>query len=252
MNRFFPILLAAGLFASACSFGPPAPPAAIENFMSVIDPGGPGPHPAAILVPGCDGVGPHVAFAADRLAREGFVVLTLDFPGAYRLDGTCTQAQTAGIAADVVRAARETRRHANVDPAKIHLVGWAEGGAGIMAALGDPEHAAGVGARSAAAFYPACERLDAWRTSVPFLMLLADGDTQTPPKVCYELTEKSEGADKVLAIRYGGVGHRFDVPDAAGRSFWRPWRGGQVNFSEAVRDAALHDLSIFFVEPPRR
>jgi dienelactone hydrolase len=193
-------------------------------------------------------VGPNVTFAAERLAREGFVVLTLDYPSARRIDADCTQSQTAGIADDVARAAARIRKQPNVDPAKLHLVGWAEGGAGIMAALDNSTLAAGIGARSAAAFYPACARLSSWRARVPFLMLLAEADTLSPPQTCYDLAERAEGSDKVLAIRYGNVGNRFDVPDA-GRSFWQPWRRGEARFSEAVRDAALHDLGLFFVDP---
>ncbi len=247
MLRSVALILAAGLLASACAIRP-APPAPIENFMSIIDPGGSAPRPAAILVPGCEGAGANVAFAAERLAREGFVVLTLDYPMARRLDADCTPEQTAAIADDVVRAAARIRLQPNVDPAKLHLVGWAEGGAGIMAALDNSALASGIGARSAAAFYPACALLSSWRARVPFLMLLADADTRTPPQACYDLAEKAEGSDKVLAIRYGNVGNRFDVPDAA-RPIWQPWRRGEARFSEAVRDAALHDLGIFFIDP---
>ena len=247
MARTLVLALAIGLLASACSVRH-APPSPIENFMSIIDPGGTDLRPAAILVPGCDGVGPNVTFAAERLARDGFVVLTLDYPSARRIDMDCTPAQTAGIADDVVRAAAQIRRQPNVDPTKLHLVGWAEGGAGVMAALDNSALAAGIGARSAAAFYPACAQLTSWRARVPFLMLLAEADTLSPPQVCYDLAERAEGSDKVLAIRYGNVGNRFDVPDAA-RSFWQQWRRGESRFNEAVRDAALHDLGIFFVDP---
>ncbi|MBL8833860.1 MAG: hypothetical protein JNL71_15835 [Rhodospirillales bacterium] len=247
MLRFLLLGAAAGLALGACAPQIAAPRAPIERYFSVIDPGGEGPRAAALLVPGCDGNGPHVAFAAEKLARDGFVVLTFDYPAAYGLDGDCTPAQTATLDDDIVRAAASLRGHNGVDPARVHLVGWAEGGAGIMAALGDPTRAGRIAARSAAAFYPVCATLSAWRIDVPFLMLLADSDGGAPAQACIALTEGSKGADKVLAIRYGGAAPRFDVDAKA--AAWRFWRRGADAFNGPVRDAALGDLRIFFGVP---
>ncbi len=238
------LVLAAGLALGACAARIAPVPQPIERFVSTIDPGGSGPHAAAILVPGCEGVGPHVAFAAERLARESFVVLTLDYPAAYGLDGGCDRAPVDAIGDDIARTAAGLRRQANIDPARLHLVGWAEGGAGIMAALGNSTRAGRIAARSAAAFYPTCRQIVSWRSEIPFLMLLADSDSGTSPLDCVALTERSSGADKVLAIRYGGATNRFDVDTP--RRFWQ-WNAGR--FDAGIRDAAFNDLLSFLGVP---
>lgn len=247
MFRLHLLGAAAGLALGACASQVATPRAPIERYLSVIDPGGEGSRAAALLVPGCDGIGPHVAFAAERLARDGFVVVTLDYPAAYGLDGVCTTAQTATLDDDIVRAAASLRAQTGVDPARVHLVGWAEGGAGIMAALGDPTRAGRIAARSAAAFYPVCAALAAWQVDVPFLMLLADGDAHA--HTCVSLTEGTKGAAKVLAIRYGGAAPRFDVDGKTTQPSWRFWRRQADAFNAPVRDAALGDMQIFFGVP---
>jgi dienelactone hydrolase len=238
------LAVAASLALGACAAHVAPVPQPIERYVSSIDPGGPGPHAAAILVPGCEGVGPHVAFAAGRLASEGFVVLTLDYPAAYGLDGGCDRAPVEAIGDDIARMAAVLRREANVDPARLHLVGWAEGGAGIMAALGDPTRAERIAARSAAAFYPSCRQLGTWRIDIPFLLLLADRESGTSPLDCVALTGRSPGADRVLAIRYGSATNRFDVETP--RRFWE-WNAGR--FDAAIRDAAFNDLLSFLGVP---
>lgn len=252
MVRLLLLGAAVGLAVGACAPQAVAPRAPIERYFSVIDPGGEDPRAAALLVPGCDGNGPHVAFAAERLARDGFVILTFDYPAAYGLDGGCTPAQTATLDDDIARAAVTLRGQHGVDPARVHLIGWAEGGAGIMAALGDPTRAGRIAARSAAAFYPNCALLAKWQVDVPFLMLLADRDGNAGAQACIALTEGSKGADNVLAIRYGGVEPRFDVDAKAAAPSWRFWKRSPDAFNGAVRDAALGDLQTFFAVPKAR
>lgn len=227
---------AAVLFSCACTSPPPGP---IERYMSVIDPGGGDPRPGVVLVPGCEGTGGNVAAAAERLAADGFVVLTLDYPAAYPRNGGCTPARAERMAADVVRATNRLREQPDVDPTRIHLIGWAEGGAGIMRALGDPELARQAGARAAATLYPTCATLEGnWRISIPFLMLLGEADRIAPAQNCISLAENTVGADRILAIRYGGAGHGFDLP---------PVRGTVAPDNSArLRDAALQDIRIFF------
>jgi dienelactone hydrolase len=173
--------------------------------------------------------------------------VTLDGPAAALAD--CPRQPPSAIADAVVRSATAAREIANVDPARVHLVGWGEGAIGVMAALGDPVRARRTGARSAAGFYPACANLAGWRVGIPFLMILAEDDTVAPPHACAALAERASGGNFVLAIRYGGAGHRFDVetPDAA--PAWQFWRRRDDRFNPGVRDAALHDLRIFFDLP---
>jgi dienelactone hydrolase len=222
MRFFLVLVLAASL--SACAQRP-AP---------IARPAGAGPFGAALLVPGCAGAGSHTEGAARELAQAGFAVAVMA--------PICVAPAEAAIAS-IAREAARLVVTPGVDRARLHLVGWSEGGAGVMAAL------AATGARSAAAFYPTCAQVRAWRPSAPFLMILAENDMIAPPAACLDLMARTPQAQNVLVVRYGGVAHGFDNaghPADPGSvwAFWRTRPSGSYN--PAVRDAALSDLRIFF------
>ncbi|MCM0020088.1 MAG: dienelactone hydrolase family protein [Tagaea sp.] len=215
------VLLAAAL--AACARAP----------SHIARPAGAGPFGAALLVPGCAGPGSHTERAARELTRAGFAIAL-----APAICGTNAEAAVPAIAREAARLAASP----GVDRRRLHLIGWSEGGAGVMAAL------ARSGARSAAAFYPACASVRDWVPAVPFLMILAENDTTAPPAACLDLMGRTPDAQNVLAIRYGGVAHGFDNaghPADPGSiwAFWRTRPSGSYN--PAVRDAALSDLRIF-------
>jgi dienelactone hydrolase len=189
---------------------------------------GAAPHPAVILVSGCAVSAARASHAATVLARAGYVVA--DAPRG----GACTP---ESLASDALLAAARVATRAEVDPARVHLVGWAEGGAGVIVALGE----AGHGIRSAAAIYPTCARLGRVEVGAPLLMLLGEADTVAPAPVCEALAGAAGRADRVLAIRYGGAGHGFDVPPSFGF-----WRGEGARCETRMRDAALQDIRTFF------
>jgi dienelactone hydrolase len=221
-----PLVLLLAAMAAACARAPTPVP--------VARPAGIGPFGAALLVPGCAGAGSHTERAARELAAAGFAVAVM---------APVCGAQAENSVATIRREAARLAASPGVDRARLHLVGWSEGGAGVMAALGE------TGARSAAAFYPTCASVRAWRPSVPFLMILAENDTTAPPEACLDLMGRTPGAQNVLAVRYGGVAHGFDNaghPADPGSiwTFWRTRPSGSYN--PAVRDAALSDLRIFF------
>jgi dienelactone hydrolase len=222
MKIFVAVLLAAAALA-ACA-RTPAP---------IARPAGAGPYGAALLVPGCAGPGSHTERAARELAQAGFAIAITP--------AICGTNADAAVPA-VVREAARLAASPGVDRRRLHLIGWSEGGAGVMSAL------AQTGARSAAAFYPTCAGVRSWRPTVPFLMILAENDTTAPPAACLDLMARTEGAGNVLAVRYGGVAHGFDNaghPADPGSiwAFWRTRPSGSYN--PAVRDAALSDLRIF-------
>lgn len=190
-----------------------------------------GPFGAVLLVPGCAGAGEHIARAARDLTQSGFAVATLDWPsGACRADDAA-----AGVPA-IERALLRLAAVPGVDRTRLHLVGWAEGGASVLAAM------ARTGVRSAAAFYPSCAGLREWRPTGPVLLMMGENDTVAPPETCLAAVSRAQDADKVLAIRYGGAAHGFDDVGAG----WAFWRSNAANaHNKAVRDAAFSDLRIF-------
>lgn len=219
-----PMVLLLAAMATACARAP-AP---------VARPAGVGPFGAALLVPGCAGPGSHTERAARELSQAGFAVAVM---------APVCAAPAAAAVSTIAREASRLVATPGVDRARLHLVGWSEGGAGVMAALGE------TGARSAAAFYPTCAQVRTWRPSVPFLMILAENDTVAPPAACLDLMARTPEAQNVLAVRYGGVAHGFDnaghpADPASVWTFWRARPSGGYN--PAARDAALSDLRVFF------
>lgn len=222
------VLVCLALTLSACA----------QHPAPIVRPGGAGPFAAALLVPGCAGAGSHTERAARELAQAGFAVAVMA--------PVCAASADTAVPA-IRREAARLLATPGADRTRLHLVGWSEGGAGVMAAVAE------IGARSAAAFYPTCTRVRAWRPSVPFLMILAENDTVAPPAACLDLMGQTPEAQNVLAVRYGGVAHGFDNaghPADPGSvwAFWRTRPSGSYN--PAVRDAALSDLRIFLDSSP--
>jgi len=222
----------------------------LGDFVAVLHPGGTAPRAAAILVPGCDGVGSHIDDAARRLAEAGVIAIVFDYPRRQSLDASCRTLDLAALRRDLVAVVGLILREVNVMPDRLHLIGWGQGGAAVMATLAD----VAPRIRSAAAFYPDCARLERWQVPVPMLLLLGDADRVSSPEICARLAEAATGAENVLAIRYGGVGHGFDVPTEmaapAAPAFWRSPRAvPRAAYAPHVRDAAWADLRAFFDLP---
>jgi pimeloyl-ACP methyl ester carboxylesterase len=99
-------------------------------------PRGPGPFPAAILVPGS---GPldrdeadsgHRPFLilADHLTRQGLAVLRYDKRGVAKSTGDYEDATTADFAKDAEAALAFLKRRKEIDPRRIGMIGHSEGG----------------------------------------------------------------------------------------------------------------------------
>jgi dienelactone hydrolase len=213
------------LFAAAMALTACARPNPIATPLRV------GPFAAVLLVPGCAGAGEHTARAAQDLTQSGFAVSTLDWPS-----GACRADDAAAGVPTIERALLRLAAVPGVDRTRLHLVGWAEGGASVLAAM------ARTGVRSAAAFYPSCAGLREWRPTGPVLLMMGENDTIAPPETCLAAVSRAQDSDKVLAVRYGGVAHGFDE-DGPGWAFWRSSAANAHN--KAVRDAAFSDLRIF-------
>lgn len=247
------VLLAVFLGACAKTGNVPRNFLPVGDFVSVLHPGGSSLRAAAVLVPGCDGVGSNIDDAARRLVEAGVIAVVFDYPRRQSLgspsDASCRTLDLAALRRDLVAVVALTLREANVMPDRVHLIGWGQGGSAVMAVLAD----VAPRIRSAAAFYPDCARLERWQVPVPMLLLLGDVDRVMPPEICARLAEAASGGENVLAIRYGGVGHGFDVPTEAAAptvAFWRsPRTNPRAAYAPHVRDAAWSDIRAFFDLP---
>lgn len=186
-------------------------------------PGGAGPYPAVIFLPGCDGVLTDIDRAYDAsFASANYVVLSLDTHGSRHVGNTCGHSE--GVltaltqAKDAIGANVYLRTLSYVDPNRIVVIGWSWGGTGALVASAKALPAA-VGAtdatfRAAAAFYPECDYLQQYASSprLPVLILIGTADDIAPPDKCESGVQSAVSNGQPVAIKtYGGAEHGFDV-----------------------------------------
>jgi dienelactone hydrolase len=196
------------------------------------------------------------ALAVDSLTPRGERELCTQRIGSRRV--TQRERRRDALAALAWLAERD-----EVDPARIGLLGWSNGGSTVLAAT-NLNHAEVAAARRrpslAVAFYPGCEaeRARGYRPSAPLLMLLGEADDWTPAAPCKALAAAvtaPAAADTAEAPRpqweayagayhgfdgAGAVRHRRDVPGGA-----RPGAGVHVGGNPAAREAARERLVDF-------
>jgi dienelactone hydrolase len=145
-----------------------------------------------------------------------------------------------------------------VDPSRIGLLGWSNGGSTVLAALNRLHRevaAAPVRPSLAVAFYPGCESelKRGFEPAAPLLMLLGELDDWTPAAPCKDLAAAARGAVPVQWEAYPNAYHGFDgtaalrlrqdVPNGT-----HPGRGVHVGAEPAARSAAAERLNRFLRE----
>ena len=180
-------------------------------------PAGPGPFPAMVVLPGCDGVGPHYRLWAQQLRDWGYVALLID---SFRPRGftiVCNhgmevpplvQAQDAFAAADYLRGL------AFVAADRIGVIGFSHGGWAVLKAVLSgtvlQNHATPFAV--AVAFYPGCQRPET-ALATDTLILIGDADDWTPVGYCERWSEVVRRGGRSLELKvYPGALHGFDAP----------------------------------------
>jgi dienelactone hydrolase len=121
---------------------------------------------------------------------------------------------------DVKAALAYLAERPDVDPKRINLLGWSNGGSTVIYAVQPRNAPRGAGRKvdfaAAVAFYPGCRLLDQrgdWRTRVPLLVLAGDADDWTPAGTCISLVDRARRAgDAAEIVTYPGAYHNFDAP----------------------------------------
>ena len=189
-----------------------------------LPPDAPGRLAAVILAHGCSGVGPVQEGWAEELNRMGVAAFILDSFRGREIREVCTRQERINLASrlvDAYRALEALAGHPRVDPSRIALMGFSQGGGVVVWARhlrfqrlwmrGERDFAAYL------AFYPGrCN----WRlleeeqvSDRPLRIFHGTADDWTPIGPCREYVERMRRAGKDAAlIEYPGAHHAFDNP----------------------------------------
>ena len=225
------------------------------------------PAPAMLLLHGCGGMydrqgklGSRYRSLAARLNALGVHVLVADSLTPRGEKELCTQ-RTGSRAVTMTQRRRDAlgalqwlAAQQGVDPARIGLLGWSNGGSTVLAATNRRHRevlASAVQPSLAVAFYPGCENeLKAgYEASAPLLMMVGQADDWTPAAPCQALAEQATGPRPQLEV-YADAYHGFDgtapvilrkdVPNGV-----HPGQGVHVGTNPAARAASAQRLEAF-------
>lgn len=219
------LLLGAALPASAAGIAVRFPGPGLELAGRLYEPAATAtPAPAIVMLHGCSGMWTprgdeptaSYAFWAEHFRARGYVVLLVDSFGPRGEREICTQAQrrirvSVERRSDAHAARRWLAARTGVDAARIHLMGWSNGGSTVLYALrGEPE-GGGTGFRSAAALYPGCASLAShpYAPVAPLLIQAGAADDWTPARHCEDLARQAQGAGVEIDV-YPEAHHSFD------------------------------------------
>jgi dienelactone hydrolase len=236
-----------------------------------------GPAPALVLLHGCSGLferrdegqrlAPRYTEWAAMLNAMGIHALVTDSLTPRGEKELCTQRTGTRRVTQVQRrrdalgALAWLSTQPGVDPARVGLLGWSNGGSTVLAAT-NLVHAevakASVRPSLAVAFYPGCEAevKRGYRAAAPLLMLLGEADDWTPAAPCKALVTGAAAGASAPALQweaYEGAYHGFDgtapvrlrrdVPNGV-----KPGAGVHVGAHPEARAAATRRLERFLRE----
>jgi len=212
-----------------------APPTTLTGYL--FRPAGNGPFPAIVFAHGCygmfarGGAGEFLSrdmFWATTMSRQGYVVLMVDSFGPRQHGEMCS---TSGFEEqlyvrrprDVYGALAYLQGQPFVQPDRVGLMGWSQGGGVVLlsiraASLGRPAGLPpGRDFRAAVAFYPAScndrSHSQLWTSAIPLLVLMGEGDVWTAAGPCREFLQAAKGrGSPVDSVFYPGAYHDFDMP----------------------------------------
>ena len=184
--------------------------------------------PAVVLLHGCSGAYDKRGVLSQRmrdyaalLNRAGMHALVLDSLTPRGETQNCTQKVRSRLITqahrriDALSALEWLAARDDVDPARLGLLGWSNGGSTVLAATNErhTDAVSGDDVRPAfaIAFYPGCDAdlKRGYEPAVPLLMLVGEADDWTPAKPCLALA-RSAGEPRPQIVAYPGAFHGFD------------------------------------------
>jgi dienelactone hydrolase len=229
---------------------PLASPQPLQGYLR--QSGRAGPSPAVVLLHSCNGDWGRLDQRwGKRIASWGYVTLAVDSFGPRGLKN-CGDSASDPLAMDAYRALNFLVNASFVDPDRVAVLGFAQGGRMALMSVerGAIEQTSPNKFAASVAFYPPCRwfRGDA---TVPTLILIGERDDLTPAAACRDMVDgrdemgmsrqRHEGAPVKLIV-YPGAYHGFDAPD-----FTTPTRllGHHLEFNQSATDQSIVALREF-------
>lgn len=185
------------------------------------------PAPTVALFHGCGGAFDRRGQLSRRMReyaalfnRAGYSALIVDSLGPRYEVELCTQragsrrVTQSNRRLDALGAVAYLAERIDVDPRRIGLVGWSNGGSTVLSATNLRHRdvaAAPVQPAFAVAFYPGCEAelRRGYEAAAPLLMLVGLADDWTAPGPCRALAREAKGVPPQIE-GYAGAYHGFD------------------------------------------
>ena len=215
-------------------------------------PGSAGPSPAVVLLHSCNGNWGRLDERwGKRIASWGYVTLTVDSLGPRGLK-TCEGRAPDDSGEDAYRALKFLVRNPLVDPDRVAVIGFANGGRVALMSVerGYLEQASPIKFRAAIAFYPSCLGLKGEMTA-PALILAGELDDWALAKECSNMVEGrrdwgiSRQKDKGVPIKLmvlPGAYHAFDAPQLTTPLLLK---GHHLEFNQSATDQSIVALREF-------
>ena len=220
------------------------PGTAIEGYLT--KPEGHGPFPAVILLHGCAGWSESSRQEkADWFTKLGYATLAVDSLGPRGLRDTCDHSMPERDA-DAWGALLYLSKRDFVDPRRVAVVGWSQGGivalriasARLLVDFDIPDD---LSFKAAVAYYPFCS-MAAEQLSIPTLIFVGEVDDWAPAADCQRWQRNTGEGASLQVVVYPGAFHGFDFPALGeGRRAFGHW----LQFNRDAAERSMIEMRNF-------